>query len=63
MDFALPRGVLLYWKQGSGKTKGFIATALYTMTTRSDVYKKAIAVIVINKSLQQNVISELNYYV
>ncbi len=51
MDFALPRGLLLFWKQGSGKTKGFIAAALYVMTTRKDIYKKAVAVVVINKSL------------
>ena len=60
MDYALPRGLLLYWKQGSGKTKGFIATALYCLATRKDVYKKAVAVIVINKSLQPNVLAELD---
>jgi hypothetical protein len=38
MDLVIPRGILLYWKQGSGKTKGFIAAALYTMTIRSDLY-------------------------
>ena len=34
MDFALPRGLLLFWKQGSGKTKGFIAAALHVLASR-----------------------------
>jgi hypothetical protein len=51
MDMSLPRGILLFWKQGSGKTKGFIAAALYTVATRPDMYKKALIVVITNKSL------------
>lgn len=63
MDMAIPRGLLLFWKQGSGKTKGFLAAALYTLHKRADLYEKAAIVIVINKALQPAVLSELEHYI
>ena len=45
----LPRGLLLFHSVGTGKTRSFISSALYTITTRKDVYKNPKIIIIVNK--------------
>ncbi len=47
----MPRGVLTYWKPGSGKTIGFIAAGLYVMAHKHREYTHGTIVVVTNKSL------------
>ncbi len=47
----MPRGMLIYWKPGSGKTLGFIAAGLYALTQKSREYTKGVIVLIMNKSL------------
>ncbi len=50
-DNIMPRGLLVYWKPGSGKTLGFIAAGLYALSKKSREYNKGILVVITNKSL------------
>lgn len=50
-DNIMPRGMLIYWKPGSGKTLGFIAAGLYALTQKSREYTKGVIVLIMNKSL------------
>ena len=58
----MPRGVLTYWKPGSGKTLGFIAAGLYVMAVKSREYSHGAVVIVTNKSLQDKTREEVVSY-
>ena len=43
------------WMPGTGKTLGFITASLYVINKRTDLYKNALVVIIINKALQETV--------
>jgi hypothetical protein len=62
-DDLMPRGILTYWKPGSGKTLGFIAAGLYALTRKHRLYTKGIVVIITNKSLQNKTAAEVASYV
>ena len=47
----LPRGLLLFHSVGTGKTRSFLSSALYTITTKKDVYKNPKIIIIVNKVL------------
>ncbi len=60
---AMPRGVLTYWLPGSGKTLGFVAAGLYTLTRRKREYINGVIVLIMNKSLQANAVKEIESHV
>jgi hypothetical protein len=53
---SIPRGLLMNWSPGTGKTLGFISAGLFLLHRRSDIYKNAVIVVIINKSLQETVL-------
>jgi hypothetical protein len=62
-DPIMPRGILAFWKPGSGKTLGFISAGLYTLTRKHKQYANGIIVIITNKSLQLQTTNEVLNYV
>ena len=48
-EIVLPRGLLLFHSVGTGKTRTFISSALYTITTKKDIYKNPKIIIIVNK--------------
>lgn len=39
-DDISPRGNLSFWSPGTGKSMGFLSAALFSVTTRKDIYKE-----------------------
>lgn len=62
-ESVLPRGLLLFHGVGTGKTRSFISSALYTISTKKDVYKNPKIIIIVNKVLIEQIKKEIVNYI
>ena len=59
----MPRGVLVAWQPGSGKSIGFVAAGLYVLTKRKREYINGVIVLIMNKSLQSSTVAQIEKYI
>lgn len=60
----IPKGLLMFFGMGTGKTISFIGASLKSLYYRTDIYTNASKIyIILNKSLQQKTIQEISKYI